>query len=100
MWRKSLYVSNRRRKSFVYVCALVAMLFYAIPRLPRLQHGVAGTFAFLWIGFAGLVLAANLYFLVGADKERSRLLSAKQGGVVMPSDEQEEAPESLQQQSL
>lgn len=64
-----------RRTAFVYACALIAMGVYAIPNLlPELHPGIAGSYSMLWILFAGLVLAANLYFVFGADKERSRML--------------------------
>lgn len=86
-----MVVAHRRRKAFVYCCALIALLVYALPRLPKLQHGLGGTFSLIWILFACMTLAANLYFLVGADKERSRMLSAKVSGVVKPiSDEASE----------
>lgn len=90
MRRSSLITTNRRRKAFVYSAALIAMLAYGIPKLPKVQHGLPGTFSFLWILFACLALGANLYFVVGADKERSRMLSAKRSGVVMTSPESDE----------
>lgn len=83
MWRKSLYRAGGRRRAFVYVCAIAAMMVYSIPRLPKLQPGVAGSFAMLWILFAGVALAANLYFLFGADKERSKMLAVKAQGIVV-----------------
>ncbi len=64
-----------RRTAFIYTCALIALGVYAIPNLlPELHPGIAGSFSVLWILFAGLALAANLYFLFGADRERSRML--------------------------
>ena len=89
MWRKSLYRAGGRRRAFVYVCAIAAMMVYSIPRLPKLQPGVAGSFAMLWILFAGVALAANLYFLFGADKERSKMLSVKAQGLVVHDEEDE-----------
>lgn len=77
MWWRSIHARPRKRRAFVYVCSLLALLIYALPRLPKLAHGISGTFSFLWILFASLALAANLYFLVGADRERSRLLSTR-----------------------
>jgi predicted anti-sigma-YlaC factor YlaD len=63
-----------RRRTLFYACAILAIMVYAIPRLPSLKPGLAGTFTLLWILFAGLAVAANLYFVFGADKERSRML--------------------------
>lgn len=67
--------SPNRSTAVVYTCALVVLGVYAIPKLlPELHPGIAGTFSILWILFAGLALAANLYFMFGADRERSRML--------------------------
>jgi|GEM_PF-3213172 len=63
-----------RSRAMIYACALVALLVYGIPRIPSLKPGLAGSFSMLWILFAGLALAANVYFFVGADRERSRML--------------------------
>lgn len=74
MKRMSRRAPNRRT-ALIYTCALIALGVYAIPNLlPELHPGIAGSFSVLWILFAGLALAANLYFLFGADKERSRML--------------------------
>lgn len=83
--RKSKDVPNTKNRAIVYSCALIALGAYAIPRLPRLEHGLPGTFSMIWILFALLAFSANIYFMVGADKERSRMLesheiSAKQRG--------------------
>ncbi|WDL95590.1 hypothetical protein [Alicyclobacillus sp. ALC3] len=72
MRRKTMTVSSPRRRAVVYTCALIALGVYGVPRLPELHHGLGGTFSVLWILFAGLAVAANLYFLFGADRERSR----------------------------
>lgn len=63
-----------QRTALIYALALVALLAYALPRIPALRPGLPGTFSVLWIIFAGLALAANVYFFVGADKERSKML--------------------------
>lgn len=68
------YLPNAKNKAFVYTCAIVALGVYGIPRIPSLQPGIEGTFSMVWILFSVLALASNLYFLVGADKERSRML--------------------------
>lgn len=78
MRRKTANVANGRRKSFVYTCAIVAMVAYALPKLPHLHHGVDGSFTMLWILFAALAVAANVYFAVGADQERSRMLEERE----------------------
>lgn len=82
MWRKTANVVNGRRKALYYGCAAIALAAYGLPRIPRLQHGLPGTFSFLWIATITLVLAANIYFLVGADKERSMMLEVRQ---ILPS---------------
>jgi hypothetical protein len=74
MRRKLRYVPNPRSRAFVYTCSIVALAVYAVPRLPQLHPGLAGTFSTVWILFAALAVAANLYFLFGADQERSRML--------------------------
>ncbi|MCL6626983.1 hypothetical protein [Alicyclobacillus shizuokensis] len=66
--------ASSRRRAMVYAGALVALGVYGIPRLPGLHPGLAGTFALVWILFLGLGIAANLYFVFGADRERVRML--------------------------
>ncbi len=79
MRRKLRYVPNPRSRAFVYTCSIVALAVYAVPRLPALHPGLAGTFSTVWILFAALAVASNLYFLFGADKERSRMLELHEG---------------------
>lgn len=74
MRRKMGNVANGRQKSFVYTCALIGLTIYGVPQLPKLQHGLAGTFTALWLLFVALSVGANLYFLFGTDKERKRIL--------------------------
>lgn len=74
MRRKLRKVPNGKNKAFVYVCAIIALGIYGIPKIPSLHPGMGGTFSMVWILFGVLALAANMYFLVGADKERSRML--------------------------
>ncbi|MCL6453301.1 MAG: hypothetical protein K6T78_06665 [Alicyclobacillus sp.] len=78
MRRKLKTVPHARNRAIVYSCALIAMGAYALPRIPKLEHGLPGSFSMLWILFALLALCANLYFLFGADKERSRMLEAQE----------------------
>ncbi|WP_197029244.1 hypothetical protein [Alicyclobacillus macrosporangiidus] len=74
MKRKMKDVPHAKHRALVYSGALVALAVYALPRLPDLRPGLGGTFTVLWILITALALSANLYFLVGADKERSRML--------------------------
>lgn len=74
MRRRMQTGASARTRAFVYVSALVAMAVYAIPQLPKLQPGLPGTFSMLWILFLALAVAANVYFMVGADVERRRML--------------------------
>jgi hypothetical protein len=71
-------VPQSKRRAFVNTCAIVALSVYGIPRIPRLHPGLDGTFSTIWILFAALAVAANLYFLVGADKERSQQLERQE----------------------
>jgi predicted membrane protein len=59
-------------RSFVYMGLGLAMLFYAIPQLPGLSWSAAGVFSVVWLLFAILIIGANLYYLIGVDKERKR----------------------------
>ncbi|SDW11062.1 hypothetical protein SAMN04489725_10261 [Alicyclobacillus hesperidum] len=67
-----------RRQSIIYTCAAIALGAYGIPRLPRMSHGIAGTFTAAWMLVLALSICANLYFVLGADKERKRLLEEQQ----------------------
>jgi len=82
MRRKVANVPNGRQKAFIYTCSLLALVAYGLPRLPALKHGLAGSFSVVWILFAALTISANLYFLFGADKERSRMLEAQESSVL------------------
>jgi hypothetical protein len=77
MRRKLPTVSNARNRAIVYASSLLALGIYALPKIPALQPGLSGTFSMVWILFAILALASNLYFMFGADQERSRLLEAR-----------------------
>lgn len=87
MRRKVSQTRNASSKAFIYICCLVALCVYGIPRIPTLQHGIAGTFSSVWILFAGLALAANLYFFLGADKERSRMLEEQESKIRTQADQ-------------
>lgn len=91
MRRKIQTYKNSRSRAFVYLAALVAMAVYAIPQLPKLKPGIAGTFSMVWILFLILAIAANVYFMVGADVERRRMLEEQ--AVVGPPMGRKEPPE-------
>lgn len=57
-------------RSFVYLTIGLAMLFYALPHMPEVTASLEGVFTLSWTGFAMLIIAANLYYLVGVDRER------------------------------
>jgi len=77
MMRRTAVVRHPKSRAFIYFCAILALMFYAVPKIPALHRGLGGTFSMVWILFAGLALSANLYFMVGADKERSQLLEVR-----------------------
>lgn len=56
--------------STTYVLLSTGILVVAVPRLPRLSLNIDGVFAVFWIAFALAVLGANLWFALGADRER------------------------------
>ncbi|MBL0386249.1 hypothetical protein JJB07_06230 [Tumebacillus sp. ITR2] len=57
-------------RAFVYLTAGLAMLFYALPRVPDVTMDISGAFTISWLAFAMLFIGANLYYLIGVDKER------------------------------
>ncbi len=63
-----------RALSATYVLLSTGIMVIAVPRLPRLSVNTGGVFAICWIAFALAVLAANLWFAVGADRERRALM--------------------------
>ncbi len=56
--------------STTYVLLSTGILVIAVPRLPRLSVNIDGVFAVFWIAFALVVLGANLWFALAADRER------------------------------
>lgn len=91
MRRKLAIQKNGRRNALIYTCAAVALGVYGIPRLPKMAHGLSGTFSVVWILFLALCVGANLYFLLGTDKERARLLEEQ----AYVDDRAEQAPERV-----
>ncbi len=75
--RKVKSMNRAKEKGLLYLISLLALAIYGIPHIPQIHPGISGTFSFLWIMLTALVIAANLYFLVGADQERSRMLDEK-----------------------
>jgi hypothetical protein len=67
-------VMRRRdaRKAFIYLAIGLVMLFYAVPRLPDVTFSEEGVFTIVWLLFALLTVGANLYVLIGVDKERRK----------------------------
>ncbi|ASS74504.1 hypothetical protein CIG75_05505 [Tumebacillus algifaecis] len=57
-------------RSFVYLTIGLALLFYALPRVPHVTGSLEGAFTCVWLGFAMLIISSNLYYLIGVDKER------------------------------
>jgi len=76
MRRKMAVLTRPKQRAVVYTCCALALVAYGVPKIPALHPGIGGTFTALWILFAALAIAANMYFLVGADRERSRMLEA------------------------
>lgn len=62
---------KRPRGGVFYAVAGLGLLYEAVPRLPRQMGVLPETFTVAWCGFALLVVGANLWHLLGADKERA-----------------------------
>ncbi len=78
-----MYVDKPKQKALAYTSGLLLLAGYGIPRMPEIHPGIAGSFVVLWILFTALTIAANIYFLVGADKERSKMLEEKDNEVTI-----------------
>ncbi|MCL6637123.1 MAG: hypothetical protein K6T26_04155 [Alicyclobacillus sp.] len=89
-WRT---VRRQRLRALLYTAALLVMSFYALPYLPSLHAGGwASVFTVLWLAYTGVALAANLYFLLGADRERSRMLEENEILQPVPAPREEHRP--------
>ncbi|MGB8955717.1 MAG: hypothetical protein WCC10_10095 [Tumebacillaceae bacterium] len=56
-------------RSFVYLTIGLAMLFYAMPNLPHVEASLKGAFTVSWLMLAMLIIGANLFHLIGVDRE-------------------------------
>lgn len=66
------FLKHRRLTTFVLS---LAVLFYAVPKLQIQWDGtLSSVFAFVWLGFAMLVVAANWRATLGIDKEEANQL--------------------------
>lgn len=62
-----------RHKRLTTFILSVAVLFYAVPRLPlQLEMSFSSWFAFIWLAFALLVIAANWRSALGVDGEEAK----------------------------
>lgn len=59
-------------RAFVYLVIGLGMLIYAIPRLPQVSTSLAGIYALVWLLFAMLLIAANLYALLRVDSSQKK----------------------------
>ncbi|WP_339060141.1 hypothetical protein [Tepidibacillus marianensis] len=65
----------RMVKTIIYFIISLAILFYAIPRIPLLHaDSIAQVFAFTWVFFALLVVGAHLDQLLFLDEEKMKHL--------------------------
>jgi hypothetical protein len=57
-------------RRLAYLASALGMLLYAVPRL-EIGGGwsMATTFSVVWIGFALLIIASQLHFILGVDRE-------------------------------
>jgi hypothetical protein len=56
-------------RAFVYLTLGLAMLFWALPNLPAVTLSAKGAFTISWLLLALLTISANLYYLIGVDRE-------------------------------
>jgi hypothetical protein len=65
----------RDARRIAYLAAALGMLLYAVPRL-EIGGGwtMATSFSIVWIGFSLLIIASQLHFILGVDKETKQEL--------------------------
>ncbi|EGK07119.1 hypothetical protein HMPREF9374_3880 [Desmospora sp. 8437] len=62
-----------RSKHGIALVSALALLFLAVPRLPvAMAFGWSSVFAFAWLAFAYLVIAANWRMVLRLDREERR----------------------------
>lgn len=62
-------------KRLLYLASALGMLLYAVPRLEMGGGWSAqAVFSVVWIGFALLLIAAQLHFILGVDEEMKKEL--------------------------
>ncbi len=54
----------------LYVMTGLGSIYIAVQYLPQPDRSFQGVFVYGWFAFAAIVIAANLWFLFGVDKER------------------------------
>jgi hypothetical protein len=57
-------------RAFVFLTIGLAMTFFALPHLPDVTMSLEGAFTLSWLAFALLIVSANLYHLIGVDREQ------------------------------
>jgi len=56
-------------RTFIYLTSGLGLLFFALQNLPYVTMDLAGVFTVTWLLFAMLFIGANLYDLIGVDRE-------------------------------
>jgi nitric oxide reductase large subunit len=60
---------TKKHKHMTYALLALGMLLFALPRLDAIgEFTAASIFAAVWVGFAVLAIAANLYRVLGVDE--------------------------------
>jgi len=57
-------------RNITHVLLGIAMVGFGVPRLPHFKVAESGLFDVLWLAFALLIVGANLFYLMGVDKEK------------------------------
>lgn len=60
-----------KNRYILCLLASFAMLYYALPRLPVYEEGLAGVFGIAWIALCLFVIAGNLTALLFAPKRQA-----------------------------
>jgi hypothetical protein len=63
-------------RNFIYLAVAIAMVLYALPRIEFGQSWTFSTvFGIVWLGFAFIVISAQLYLLFGVKEQTKRRLA-------------------------